>query len=308
MITVVGSVNMDLSAVVSAFPRPGETVLAQGLRMGLGGKGANQAVTAARLGAQVTLYASVGCDVFGLMARKQLRNEPLSLKLQDSESPTGMALIGVTPAGENSIMVVPGANADLQPGHFDSVQLQPAGVVLVQLEIPQETWRATLHLARQAGVRAVVNASPLSSDVRLADFVDADVLVVNQHEAAALLNQPPFHGIAQAQMAARRLAEQIPEVVVTLGALGAVWAGRAGEGHAAAPVIQAVDTTGAGDAFCGALCAALEAGLPLGQAVAWGNAAGALTATKPGTVAALPTRSELLAFTRQVSLPVKDFA
>ena len=299
MIVVVGSVNMDISVRVAALPLPGQTVLGAAAMIGLGGKGANQAVAIARLlldkAAPARLVASVGRDAFGSEATKRLSIEEIDLQhLHHSPQPTGIALIGVDNHAQNSIIVAPGANSDLEPRHVTPEVFSGAQVVCISLEIPKITWREAIRSARAVGALVVVNASPLN-EVKPGDLEGTDVLVVNQLEAAALGGEPALEGTAIGLTSARALQRIAARVVVTLGAHGVIWAGE-DDGCLAGLPVHATDTTGAGDTFCGALCVALSEGATLPRAVSFANTAGALCATRAGTTTAMPTRAEVEVF------------
>jgi ribokinase len=190
VITVIGSVNIDISTRVQHLPAPGETVLGGGATLGLGGKGANQAVAAARLlgptSSPVRFIGCIGNDAFGDQALRGL--EPFALNLEHlgrSASPTGIALIGVDDQAQNSIIVAPGANTDLTPAHVTPEILKGSSLVCISLEVPNATWRAAIRAARVVGATVVVNASPLDG-VQAEDLIGTDVLIVNQLEAALL--------------------------------------------------------------------------------------------------------------------------
>jgi ribokinase len=293
VISVVGSVNIDFAVRVPHLPQPGETVQGEDARVGLGGKGANQAVAAARLGAEVQLLAAVGDDAFGHRALEWLRLERVRLeRVKLSRRPTGVALIGVDRAGQNSILVSPGANAELSPRDLEQAFARSEWVI-TQLEIPDATWRRALATAKEAGCRVVVNASPVAAGLELAGFSQADWLVVNEVEAAQLLRAEPANEPRRALEYARRLAFSVANAVITLGGQGAVFAGPAGEGHVPGRRVQVTDTTGAGDTFSGALVVALSEGASPAEAVAFANAAAALATTRAGTTAAMPRRAEV---------------
>ncbi len=292
MITFIGSLNMDISTRVHHLPALGETVLGGEATIGLGGKGVNQAVAAALLlqpnEPPVRLIASLGSDSFGNTAREQLSQYHLNLEqLHCSPRPTGIALISVDSNAQNHIVVAPGANADLEPQHVSPENLHNSRLVCISLEIPKATWQKAIRSARQIGAMVVVNASPLDK-VTPEDLCGTDVLVVNQIEAIQLSGLANLTDLDLA----KHLQKIAPKVVVTLGARGAVWVGD-NEGYAPAYTIQALDTTGAGDTFCGALCVELAQGANLGSAVQTANVAGAICATRHGTVAAMPTRAEV---------------
>jgi ribokinase len=301
-VAVVGSVNLDAAVVVGHLPAPGETVLGSDVAYRPGGKGGNQAVAARRLGADTVLFAAVGDDSAGTRLRAALDAEGLPPHgfTTVSGAATGVAMILVGPDGENMIVVAPGANhlldgsrlADLEPA------LGPGTVLALQLEIPLATCLDAAHRARAAGATVVLNAAPLPKPGEPA-FVDlltcVDVLVVNETEAVRLAVDDELPSdVDEWVVRAHRLRALGPRtVVVTLGARGAVAADRDG-GHVQDGLpVDTVDTTGAGDSFCGALAVALAEGRPTGEALRRGCAAGALATTRMGAQSALPTRTEL---------------
>jgi ribokinase len=290
-VVVVGSVNVDLVVAVERHPAPGQTVLGGDLRRTAGGKGANQAVAAARAGgADTTLVAALGHDTAAELALGSLTGAGVRTDaVQRVDVPTGTALITVSPDGENAIVVAAGANAHVALTATARERLAQADVVLAQLEIPLDVVRAAAA-ARRPGARFVLNAAPsrpLPDDL----WSQVDVLVVNEHEAADLA--PGAGGV---EVAAARLAERVPTVVVTLGAEGSLVA-RRGQWPAAvpAPRVRAVDTTGAGDTFCGVLAAGLAAGDDVLDAVRRAGVAGALAVTRAGAQAAVPSAAEVAA-------------
>ena len=278
-VVVVGSANLDLVATTARHPRPGETVLGSNYAEHPGGKGLNQAVSASRSGAATAFVGAVGSDGAGEQLRSVLAEEQIDANgVSTVDIPTGRALITVDETGENSIVVIPGANATILP----SVAVPPASVVLAQLEIPLEAVVAALTTARDSGSTVVLNPAPA---VPLPpELIEAcDVVVPNEHELELL-------GGAE-----RVLSNGCDAVVVTLGAEGAdVYTG-AGTIRVPAYDVQVVDTTGAGDAFCGALAARLAAGDQLLQAVRWATAAGALATTVHGAVPAQPSADSIAA-------------
>jgi ribokinase len=302
MIVVVGSLNVDLVVPVERFPAAGETLLGGDYARHRGGKGANQAVAAARAGGTVRMIGRVGDDAFGAWSRAGLHEDGIDhhgvVALPDV--PTGVAFISVDARGQNVIIVSPGANGrltgeDLVPAAFDG-----AGVVLLQLEVPLD---ATLHaaaLAKAAGARVVLNLAPAAA-LDGTQLRHVDVLVVNESEGALLLGTEAAALAERPEEAARALTARVATVVVTLGAAGCAWATRAtategaASGRVAAYPVTAVDTTAAGDAFVGALAAALDRGTPLEQALRSGNAAGALAATVRGAQPSLPTEAAIAA-------------
>jgi len=292
-VLVVGSVNTDVTLRVARFPAPGETLLGTSAVVGLGGKGANQAVAAARAGASVRLLATVGDDPDGAVLRRALEQLGVGTGLLgvSTTSPSGRAHITVDDAGQNAIIVVPGANADTTPERLAEVAaaVRTADVVVVQGEVPPGTVAALLELGRSAGVPVVLNLAPVVP-LPAAAVEAAAVLVVNESEAALLAGAEEPRGVDEARELARLLARRVPAVVLTVGAQGAVLAQRDGaELHVPAPrPEQVVDTTGAGDALVGVLAAALAAGVPLAGAVADGVRAATRSVEAPGAAASYP--------------------
>ncbi len=275
-VIVVGSINMDLVVNADHVPAPGETILGDKLRTLAGGKGANQAVAAARSGASVAMVGRIGPDTFGSELREGMRAEGINVDAIGTckHDPTGVALITVAANGENAIVVAPGANAMLRTVHVDDLLVSPqtafvtGAVVLLQLEIPLDVVLHTAQKARQQGCTVVLNpapAQPLPDELIAA----VDVLVVNETEAEML------GGIES-------LVQRVPVVLATKGAAGLVLYSRGVPTAIAGHVVEVVDTTGAGDAACGVFAAALAAGLSGLEAARRANAAGALTATGLG--------------------------
>lgn len=301
-VVVVGSANLDTTVRVRRLPAPGETVLGSDLLTSHGGKGANQAVAARRAGAAVAFIGKRGTDGPGEAIARRLTEEGIGTEglLADPSAPTGAALIAVDEAGQNQIVVAPGANAALTVEEFLACRrlLQGARVLLAQLETPLATVREALRTARAVGMLTLLNPAPAAREAAgLFEFVD--LLVPNAQEAALLAGHP-VRSVGEAEDAARRLlAQGCRAVIVTLGSEGALLL-RPGEARRfpAFPV-QAVDATGAGDAFCGALAAALAEGRPLEAAVPFACAAGALACTRRGAQESLPTRDAVLALLRE---------
>ncbi|SCD82624.1 ribokinase [Streptomyces sp. BpilaLS-43] len=296
---VVGSANADLVVGVERRPAPGETVLGSDLVVHPGGKGANQAVAAARLGARTALLARVGDDAHGRLLRESQRAAGVDTgPVLVGGAPTGVALITVDPSGDNSIVVSPGANARLTPGDIRAAGplFAAARVVSVQLEIPLETVAETAR-ALAPGTRLVLNPSPpapLPADVLAA----CDPLVVNEHEARYILGiLGQEAGSAPEEWADTLLAHGPRSVVVTLGAEGALIADSRGGGpvHVPSPEVDAVDTTGAGDAFTAALAWRLGLGEELAEAAAFAVRVGAAAVTRQGAQASFPTAQEVAA-------------
>ena len=317
-VVVIGSANTDLTVTLPALPRPGETVTRGVLGTGFGGKGANQAVAARRAGAEVALAARMGDDEYAGPYLDHLRAEGIDTIAigRDRDAASGVALIVVDTAGRNQIAVASGANARLRPAHLKAAleRVRAGGVVVAQLEVPIDTVVAAFRAARRAGAVTLLNPAPVPAEESPVVTGDApasssspgrvrrlpetlvgltDVVVVNAIEAEQLAGLPvdgpaPAHRAAQALVAAGFKA-----AVVTLGERGAVWTDGTSAGHAAAPAVEAVDTTGAGDTFTGYLAADLARGAPLAESVAEAVRAAALAVTRRGAQPGIPQRSEL---------------
>jgi ribokinase len=298
-IVVVGSSNIDMVVQVPRIPAPGETVLGGQFVMVPGGKGANQAVAAARLGAQVTFVARLGQDAF---AEASLQNfaaagiDP-SFIVRDAETASGVALIFVDAGGENAIAVAPGANARLAPEDVDRAEeaIARADVLLLQLEVPIPTVAHAIALARRHGRRVVLNPAPAQA-VPEGLLAHVDILTPNETEAAMLLGDSAAGLAGIAPTAEALLAQGVGTVVVTLGKEGAFVVERSGSYHVPGRYVIAVDTTAAGDTFSAALAVAWAEGRELRAAVEWATAAAALSVTRRGAQPSLPTRAEVEAF------------
>ncbi|HET8985914.1 MAG TPA: ribokinase, partial [Trueperaceae bacterium] len=310
-VLVVGSINLDMRVQVEVLPEPGATVLGTGLATGPGGKGANQAVAAARVGGAVSFVGSVGSDDAGTSLRAALEADGVSTTgLRVTPGPSGLAIIEVDAAGQNRIVVIPGANGAVTPESLDEKVVAGADVVLLQLEVPLATVRRAAAMGRAAGALVVLNAAP-ATPLSAEDLADVDVLVVNEVEATAMLaglgmangDAAPAHEI-DGSMAAASLIGLVPAVVVTLGANGAAWAARGAAGwpvrHSSlragtqpAFLVTTVDTTGAGDTFVGALGVRLWAGEDMPSAIRYASAAAALATTRVGAQEAAPYAPEV---------------
>jgi len=302
-LVVVGSINMDLVARVARLPAPGETVHGRSFETIPGGKGANQAVTAARLGALVTMVGRVGDDAFASSLLGSLRSYGVHVEgvLPTAACASGIATIGVEDSGENAIVVIAGANGQVTPEDVARAEpiLSAADTLLLQLEIPLESVVAAAALARQQRVRVVLNPAPAPSALPPALF-EADVMCPNETEAGALTGLSG-ESMEVAGRQARWLVERGTGLaVITLGARGAVYCERGGEPvHVPAFAVRAVDTTAAGDAFAGALAVALSEGASAADAVRTACAAGALAATQPGAQPGMPSRADVESLIRQ---------
>ncbi len=282
-VCVVGSANLDLVATTSRLPGPGETVLGHDFHEHPGGKGLNQAVAAARAGAATSLLSAVGDDTAAdvLLAVMDADGIERALVARRPGYPTGRALIGVADSGENSIIVVPGANHGVEVD-----ELPEASVVLAQLEVPLAAIRAAFTQARSRGALTVLNPAPaaeLPPDV----LGLCNLVVPNEHEVELL------GGVSAL------LDAGVRAVVVTRGAAGAELHEPGSLRKIEPFAVTPVDTTGAGDTFCGALCARLAAGSELGAALAYAAAAAALSTTRPGAVPSIPTHEETVRFMRE---------
>ncbi len=289
-VLVVGSVNADLTVRTPRIPAPGETVLGGDAVTSPGGKGANQAVAAARAGADVALTGAVGQDAFRDVALRGLHAAGVNLDgLHTLDAPTGLALITVSAHGENAITVASGANAHLTPTHLPA-RLDGVTHLLLQQELPPEV---TLHAARAAhaaGIPVLLNAAPTRDlPAELLRFVTH--LIVNEHELAALRAE----GTNLERQAHSVLERGLQAVTVTLGAQGSVTVTPGGTHRLPAHPVQPVDTTGAGDTFCGVLAARLAQGDPLSGALRAAGIAAALTCTRPGAQDAMPDWAEVQA-------------
>lgn len=276
-VCVVGSANLDLVAGAARIPGPGETVLGHSYAEHPGGKGLNQAVAAARSGASVAFVGAVGDDAAGARLREVLTVDRIdATRLAVADAPTGRALIVVDDRAENSIVVVPGANATVVP----PIDLPPSAVVLCQLEVPTSSVVQTFRSARAIAAMTVLNPAPaaqLSAEL----LALCDVIVPNEHEVELL------GGVASLREAG------VGVVVVTRGGAGVDVHSAGGTHHVPPFPVEPIDTTGAGDAFCGSLAARLAAGDTVADAVRWAAAAGALATTVHGAVPAQPTRAQI---------------
>ena len=300
-VTVLGSLNMDISVTVPRLPEPGATVLGSQARFTPGGKGANQAVAAARLRAAVRMAGCVGDDDFGRQLLAALREETIAT--EDVRTvprvPTGLAMISVDPAGENLITVASGANHEVGAGEVAAAASRPGDVLVICAEIPPPAIREAL--ARARGPRCILNLAPAPPEAAAMVADGVDWLVVNEIEAGAVLGRKVEGLQDAAEAAAGLLAVGARHAVVTAGAHGAALAPGAGPQGAPLTVeafpVEAVDTVGAGDTFVGALAVALAAGVPPADAVRAAAAAAATAATRPGAQAGMPRPADIRAAT-----------
>lgn len=298
-IVVVGSTNTDLTVRVPRIPAPGETALGRDFQIRAGGKGANQAVAAARAGARVIFVTALGLDDFGDRAVENLTQEAIDVSLvrRVAGVQSGVALIAVDDRGENSIAVAAGANSELRPEDVEPLRamVEPRDVMLLQLEIPLETVEAAVRLGVSRGAIVILNpapAQPLSDGLVAA----VSVLTPNEHEVEQLTGQRASDAqeLALAAKALHNLG--VNDVLITLGARGVFASGVGFSELVPGFAVEAVDTTAAGDVFNGALAVSLVEGQALREAVQFANAAAALSVTRVGAQASAPRRDEIEAF------------
>jgi ribokinase len=304
-VCVVGSTNMDLTFRTPRLPIAAETLIGQSFHLGHGGKGANQAVMAARLGAEVAFVSRVGRDVFGEQALANLRTQGIDTRFVslDDQRASGVASILVDDQARNCILVVPGANLGLSPQDVrDAAEaIRAADVVICQLEVPLETVLEVFRIARECGVRTILNPAPVQ---RLPEELLqlTDVCVPNEGEAAGH-SHITMTGGDYSEAAARILRSKGPKaVLVTLGEKGVLVLDDDGPERLPAPQVRAVDTSGAGDAFVGSFAVLLAESCPLREAAQRANIVAALSVTRLGTQASYPRRSEIEAFAVRVGL------
>ncbi len=300
-VTILGSANLDVVFAVDRIPRPGETILAGSAERYPGGKGLNQAVAAARAGASTALICALGTDDAGdLLAQTIVDAGIASTLVRRASVPTGQAFIVVDAAGENTIVVASGANATLSTlDPADARTLADTGVLLLQLELPLALVTEAAATAHAAGAVVMLNAAPART-LPPELFRAIDVLIVNEHEACLVGGSGDLAG------ACAKLAALVPRVIVTLGSAGSIlFEGGEEIARIAAPRVSAVDTTGAGDTFCGAFAAAIAEGQPFEAAARFATLAAALSVQSIGAVPSVPTRAQILAF-RAPATPTVD--
>lgn len=300
-VLVLGSINLDLLARVDKIPAAGETRIAHSLLTSPGGKGANQALAARRMGAQTSLIGMVGDDAFAVQALRILRQDGVDLSNigVSHTSSTGLALITVEPGGQNAITVVPGANYEVGKEALAALEriLTARDILVMQAEIPVEVLERAAIVAKRAGAQVLWDPAP-ASDHFPASLFHVDVMAPNQSEAAILTGME-VEDVRSAKAASRKLRELGAQVaIVKLGEQGLVWATSRGVFYEAGIPVQAIDAVGAGDVFLGALAARLDAHEVLPDAVRYANAAAALSTTKDGAQVSFPTLGSVEDFMR----------
>ena len=298
-IVVVGSLNADLVVRSPRFPAPGETIRGEDLATIPGGKGANQAVAAARLGARVAMIGCVGADAFGATLIENLKQNNVDVRhvLRDGSAATGTAIIIVDSNGQNSIILSPGANARVSESDIEPAVLAGAQLLLLQFEIPMEAVLYAARLAKQKRVRVILNPAP-AREIPEELLKTVDFILPNESELA-LLAQKKITDKASLEAAAHALVSRgAANVIVTLGEKGALLMGRHTKKYIPSYRVKPVDTTGAGDAFIGGMASALLHRKSPQDAVKYGCACGALATTKFGAQPSLPTAQEVRDFLR----------
>ena len=297
-IVVIGSLNMDFAVQVKDAPKMGETVLAEGMKLIPGGKGANQAYAAAKLGGQVTMLGAVGTDSYGKVLADNLAAvgaDVSHLKVTD-EASTGVALVEVDQSGDNRIIVISGANALVDIPYIDSKinVIAESDIVVMQLEIPLETVIHAAKAAKKLGKLVILDPAPARTDLPEELLRNVDIIKPNEHEVIAILGG----GDLTQEEAVRQLKEKgASSVLVTMGAAGSCYYGADGETiHADAITVDAVDTTGAGDSYTAALAVAIAEGADMAQAMALASKVGAMVTTKAGAQTSIPSRAEVIAW------------
>lgn len=298
-IVVVGSVNVDIFLKVARMPQIGETILGDKFYWHIGGKGANQAVGAARLGASVYFVGKVGNDPFQQRILDQLKGEGVNTKfvVHDEEDPSGMAVILVDENGRNCIIVIAGANRNLLKKNVQQAKeiIQKADMLLLQLEIPLKTVEYTLRLARESGVCTILNPAPaniLNPEI----LSNTEILVPNRDEAEKLTNIN-ITSLEEAKEAGALLLDKgVKAVVLTLGEEGAILVTKEKISHFCGITVRSLDTTGAGDSFIAALATAFMQSKDIEEAVRYANYAASLSVTRLGAQASLPYREEVVKF------------
>lgn len=298
-IVVIGSCNTDMVITTDRLPKPGETVLGGDFKMFAGGKGANQAVAAARLGGNVSFIAKIGDDLFGKQSIEKFKGEGIDIQhiFMDSHLPTGVALITVDQKGENCIAVASGANAALTPPHIEKVKeiIENAAILLMQLEIPIETVEYTAKLAYEKGIKVILNPAPATS---LSDkLLKCLYAIIPNIIEAENLSGIKINDWDSAKQAANIISSKgVDIVVITLGENGALI--KDGPNYYGIPgsKVDVVDTTAAGDTFCGAFCVALSEKYSVEQAAEIANKAASISVSRQGAQSSIPYRKEVFCY------------
>lgn len=294
-ILVIGSSNTDMTVITDRLPVPGETVLGGRFAMGPGGKGANQAVAAQRLGGNTSFICKVGKDIFGENAVRHYRNEGLDTTgVMISEQPSGVALISVDKKAENCIVVASGANADITEADIEANRkaIEEASILLLQLEIPVEAVVKAAKIGHEAGVYVILNPAP-ACDLPEEIYRYLSLIIPNQTEIALMtgIEARDEEGAAKAVEALRE--KGVKDVIVTMGSKGSMVYHEGKATFVPAQKVNAVDTTAAGDTYCGGLCVALSEGKDIIEAARFATAASALTVQKQGAQESIPYRKDI---------------
>ncbi|MBL0356647.1 MAG: ribokinase [Chitinophagaceae bacterium] len=294
-IIVIGSSNTDMVVKSPVLPKPGETILGGTFLMNAGGKGANQAVAAARLGGDVTLVAKVGNDIFGKQSIDGFKKENINTDFVfiDKEAPSGIALIMVNEEGENCIVVAPGANALLLAADIEQViNLSEAEIILMQLEIPIETIAAVAKFAKANNQKVIINPAPAQ---KLTDELLNGLYLItpNETEASLLTGLTVEDEITASQAAEVFLSKGVQNVIITLGKQGAYFQNKDSKFKIAAPIVKALDTTAAGDTFSGAMAVAIAEKMDWANAIKFAVKAASVSVTRMGAQSSVPMRSEI---------------
>jgi len=298
-VVVFGSANMDLTVRVPRSPRAGETITGSAFELGLGGKGVNQAVAAARCGARTSFLGRVGDDAYGDAVREGLVAAGIDVDglMRDATAATGVAIVVLSASGDNRIVVVPGANGAVDESDLARLDecLDRGGLLLLQLELPLAIVVAAIAATEDRGVRVLLDPAPVPlGGLSSAAYAPHVILTPNESEAAALVGHSVESDEAAERAASTLLRRGLGGVVLKLGPRGICWTDGQGVRWQAAFPAEVVDTVGAGDAVNGALAAALDEGALLGEAVRWAAAAGAVAVSRAGAYAAMPTRQDVM--------------